>query len=157
MAELFPRHIQIHYGQYRREELFEAARRSRDCAYFADDDHGPLAPQEILLAGRPTVGVRMGASFVRDGATGYVVERLPPGRQCVMQEDDETALSVYMDALRRARDVRAQAAGKFATACIVNAIIGALSELRSVDFDTLEFARTGLTRSGPSTAAVTSG
>lgn len=34
LAELYPRHIQIHYGRYRREELFEAARRSRACAYL---------------------------------------------------------------------------------------------------------------------------
>jgi hypothetical protein len=58
LAELYPRHIQIHYGQYQREELSEAARRSPACAYLADDDHGPLALQEILLAGCPTVGVR---------------------------------------------------------------------------------------------------
>ena len=55
---------------YRRVELFEAACRSRACAYLADDDHGPLALQEILLAGCPTVGVRTGASFVRHGETG---------------------------------------------------------------------------------------
>ena len=36
---------------------------------MADDDHGPLALQEILLAGCPTVGVRTGASFVRHGET----------------------------------------------------------------------------------------
>ena len=56
LAELYPNHIQIHYGQYKREELFAAARQSRACAYLADDDHGPLALQEILLAGCPTVG-----------------------------------------------------------------------------------------------------
>jgi len=56
LAEVFPRHIQIHDGRYQREQLFEAARRSRACAYLADDDHGPLALQEILLAGCPTVG-----------------------------------------------------------------------------------------------------
>ena len=78
LAEAFPRHVQIHYRRYRREELSEAARRSRACAYLADDDHGPLAMQEILLAGCPTVGVRTGASFVRHGETGIVVERLPP-------------------------------------------------------------------------------
>ena len=66
MAEVFPRHIQIHYGQYQREQLFEALRRSRSCAYLADDDHGPLAlAGSISLAGCPTVGVRTGASFVR--------------------------------------------------------------------------------------------
>ena len=59
------------------------------CAYLADDDHGPLALQEILLAGCPTVGVRTGAAFVRYGATGFVVDRLPLGRQCVGGEDDE--------------------------------------------------------------------
>ena len=78
LAEAFPRHIQIHYGRYRREELFEAARPSRACAYLADDDHRPLALQKILLAGCPTVGVRTGASFVRHGETGIVVDRLPP-------------------------------------------------------------------------------
>ncbi len=56
LAEVFPRHVQIHYGRYRREDPFEAARRSRACASLADDDHGPLALQEITLAGSPTVG-----------------------------------------------------------------------------------------------------
>jgi hypothetical protein len=69
-----------HYGKYRREQLFKSARRSRACAYLADDDHGPLALQEILLAGCPTVGVRTGAAFVRDGVTGVLVERLPRGQ-----------------------------------------------------------------------------
>ena len=50
LAEVFPRHIQIHYGRYRREELFEAARRSRACVYLANDDYGPLALQEIRPA-----------------------------------------------------------------------------------------------------------
>ena len=91
LAELFPRHIQIHYGQYQRAQLFEAARRSRACAYLADDDHGPLALQEILLAGCPTVGVRTGASFVKSGETGVLVDRLPPGRQCAETDEDERA------------------------------------------------------------------
>ena len=102
LAEVFPRHVQIHYGRYRREELFEAARRSRACAYLADDDHGPLALQEILLAGCPTVGVRTGASFVRHGATGIVVDRLPPGRQCAESDDDGRALAVFMEAIEQA-------------------------------------------------------
>ena len=67
--------------------------RSRVCAYLADDDHGPLALQEILLAGCTTVGVRTGASFVRTGETGVVVDRLPPGRQW-----NRTALAVFMEA-----------------------------------------------------------
>jgi hypothetical protein len=77
LAEAYPRHVQVHYGGYRREQLFDAARRSRACAYLADDDHGPLALEEILLAGCPTVGVRTGASLIDDGITGVWVPRLP--------------------------------------------------------------------------------
>ncbi|MBX3442980.1 MAG: glycosyltransferase [Planctomyces sp.] len=137
LAELYPRHIQIHYGRYRREELFEAARRSRACAYLADDDHGPLALQEILLAGCPTVGVRTGASFVRDGVTGFVVDRLPPGRQCVENDGDQLALGVYLDAITRAQNldrhaVRAAAEQQFSSDAIVRGVIGALDGLRAV-------------------------
>jgi hypothetical protein len=103
LAEVFPRHIQIHYGRYQREELFEAARRSRACAYLADDDHGPLALQEILLAGCPTMGVRTGAAFVRTGETGVVVDRLPPGRQCVESDEDKRALAEYLIAFEQAQ------------------------------------------------------
>ena len=135
MAEVFPRHIQIHYGRYRREELFEAARRSRACAYLADDDHGPLALQEILLAGCPTVGVRTGASFVRDGVTGYVVERLPPGARCAETEVDRMCLEVYLDAIRRVQEmdcgqIREQAAEAFCTKKIVDGLMDALDTIR---------------------------
>jgi hypothetical protein len=135
LAELFPRHIQIHYGQYKREQLFEAARRSRACAYLADDDHGPLALQEILLAGCPTVGVRTGASFVRDGVTGCVVDRLPPGQQCVENDADQLALAVYLDAVDRAQSldrdaVRAAAEQEFCTQNILSAILVALDSSR---------------------------
>lgn len=136
LAEVFPRHVQIHYGRYHREELFEAARRSRACAYLADDDHGPLALQEILLAGCPTVGVRTGAAFVRDGLTGITVERLPPGRTCVENADDEALLANYMNAVRRAmginrHSVRATAAEEFDTERIVDRIIAALETTRA--------------------------
>jgi hypothetical protein len=80
----------------------EAARRSRARAYLADNDHGPLALQEILLAGCPTVGVRTGISFVRPGETGVVVDRLPPGRQCAESADDVRALAVFMEAIEEA-------------------------------------------------------
>jgi glycosyltransferase involved in cell wall biosynthesis len=132
LAEVYPRHIQIHYGRYRREELFEAARRSRACAYLADDDHGPLALQEILLAGCPTVGVRTGAAFVRTGETGVVVDRLPPGRQCAESDDDVRALSVFMEAIEQARSmdrhsVRDWAAEEFDSERIVDSIITAVN------------------------------
>ena len=86
----------------------EAARRSRACAYLADDDHGPLALQEILLAGCPTVGVRTGASFVKTGETGVLVDRLPPGRQCVETDADERALAGYLDAIEHAQSMDRQ-------------------------------------------------
>ena len=44
---------------------------------LADDERGPLALQEILLAGCPTVGVRTGAPYVEHGFSGFWVERLP--------------------------------------------------------------------------------
>lgn len=138
LAEIFPRHIQIHYGRYQREELFEAARRSRACAYLADDDHGPLALQEILLAGCPTVGVRTGAPFVRDGETGYLLERLPPGRKCVSSADDERALAAYVDVIGQAtfldrQKVRADVMARFGMASVVDSVVAVIDEIRLVE------------------------
>lgn len=135
LAELFPRHLQIHYGHYQREELFEAARRSRACAYLANDDHGPLALQEILLAGCPTVGVRTGASFVRTGETGVVVDRLPPGRQRAESDEDARALAVFMDSIKKAQwmdrhRVRERPASEFDSDRIVDSIITAVDKAR---------------------------
>ena len=117
--------------------MFEAARRSRSCAYLADDDHGPLALQGILLTGCPTVGVRTGASFVREGVTGYVVERLPPGQQCVENDSDQIALAVYLDALARAQaldrtSVRAAAERDFSSDAIVERLIAAVDPFRAL-------------------------
>jgi hypothetical protein len=65
---------------HRWDDPFEAARRLRACADLADDDHGPLALQEILLAGCPTVGVRTGASNSLPGKRSIVVILVgPPG------------------------------------------------------------------------------
>lgn len=103
LEELYPRHITLHYGKYKREELYDAARRSRACAYLADDDHGPLALAEILCAGCPVVGVPTGAPFIEHGITGFVVERLPPGRKFIANGDERDALASYMAAIRRAQ------------------------------------------------------
>lgn len=135
LAELYPRHIQIHYCQYKREQLFEAARRARACAYLADDDHGPLALQEILLAGCPTVGVRTGASIVRDGITGFWVEKLPPGGQYVSNEEEMQMLRVYIDLIAQAQsldraDVRNRAIEQFHRDGIVTQILNCLGGLR---------------------------
>jgi hypothetical protein len=135
LAAAFPRHIQIHYGKYAREELYNAARKSRACAYLADDDHGPLALQEILLAGCPTVGVRTGASFVRPGETGVWVERLPPGQACVRDEQDELRLRLYLKAIAHAQAmdrnrVREIAAADFDTDAIVDRLVAILDRVR---------------------------
>jgi hypothetical protein len=131
LAEIFPNHIQIHYGKYRREQLFEAARHSRVCAYLADDDHGPLALQEILLSGCPVVGVRTGAPFILHGITGVVVDRLPPGRQRIQCDNDKIALSSYIDAIDIAHGidrclVRTIASDQFNTDKIVDFILTTL-------------------------------
>ena len=143
------RSMEIHYGQYHREQLFEAARRSRACAYLADDDHGPLALQEILLAGCPTVGVRTGASFVKSGETGVLVDRLPPGRQCVETDADERALTVYLEAIEQAqamdrKSVRQLSAERFDTERIIEIVIAVLATIRestlsdrSMEIDTI--------------------
>ena len=90
--------------------------------------HGPLALQEILLAGCPTVGVRTGASFVRTGETGVVVDRPPPRRQRAESDDDVRALVVFMEAIEQAQSldrhsVRGRAAEEFDTDRIVDSII----------------------------------
>lgn len=137
LARIYPKHLQIHYGRYRREELFQAARQSQACAYLADDDHGPLALQEILLAGCPTVGVRTAAAFVQSGENGFLVRRLPPGEACIQTEDDATALVDYLHALTMAQnlnrnDVRALAVERFSTERIINVILNALDAARAV-------------------------
>jgi hypothetical protein len=136
LAELYPRHIQIHYGQYKREQLFDAARRSRACAYLADDDHGPLALQEILLAGCPAVGVRTGASFIQEGVTGFWVEKLPPGKRAMSSDSDAAFLSTYLGKLSQAielnrPDVRQCAMQTFSTDRIVSSILNNLDALRT--------------------------
>jgi len=136
LGELFSRHIQIHYGQYRRAQLYDAARKSRACAYLADDDHGPLALQEILLAGCPVVGVRTGAAFVQHGVTGMLVDRLPPGRSSIASDGDQIALQAFVHALASAmamnRDtVRHAATDAFATDRVADTITGVLATLRT--------------------------
>lgn len=125
----FPRSVLIVYGRYERQELWEVARRSRACAYLADNDHGPLALQEILLSGCPTVGVRTGAPYVEDGVTGFLVSQLPTS------SGGQRALENYLDHLRRARTlhrsvVRSAAADRFQTACIVDRVLDALELAR---------------------------
>lgn len=131
LQALFPRHRTIQYGKYRRDELFDAARRSRACAYLASDDHGPLALQEIMLAGCPAVGVRTGAAFVKQGRNGFWVSKLP---QIAPNQDDSmhefaVALSAAMHLDRRS--VRELAAEEFAPSTIANSILCVLQTVRA--------------------------
>jgi hypothetical protein len=137
LCEVFPRHVVLHYGQYKRAQLFEAARRSRACAYLADDDHGPLALQEILLAGCPVAGVRTGAPFIHNGVTGVFIDRLPPGAKCVKNDADEAALVKYLAAIRQVAEmdrlvVRAAFSVTFSTDQIVDHILEALAAVRQM-------------------------
>jgi hypothetical protein len=157
LAEEFPRHVQIHYGQYRREQLYEAARRSRACAYLSDDDHGPLALEEILLAGCPVVGVKTGAAFVRDGVTGFLVGRLPPGRKCLANDGDAAALTLFLKTVAQAQSldrgrVRAAAASAFSTGQLTDALVHDLDEARNIlkpDAHTPAATSTGTPSPGP--------
>jgi len=99
LCRLWPRSVRIRYGRYRRDQLYEAARRSRCCLYLSDDDRGPLALAETLLAGCPAIGVATGAPFVAHGRTGILVERfeLEACRQAVAQchQLDRGAVAAY--------------------------------------------------------------
>jgi hypothetical protein len=105
------------YGQFTRQGLFDAARRSRCCLYLSDRDRGPLALAEILLAGCPTIGVPTGASFVRHGRTGVLLCRFN--------------LEACIEAVARCheldrRSVAALAAEQFDTNRVVDTVLGAL-------------------------------
>ena len=112
----------LRYGRFAREELFDAARRSRCCVYLSDDDRGPLALAEILLSGCPAVGVPTGAPFIRPGRTGVLLDRfyleecLEAIAKChrlarravsaLAEEefDTERIVTILLDALRRVSD-----------------------------------------------------
>jgi hypothetical protein len=76
LVERWPRSAVLYYGHYCRSALYHAARRARACAYLSDDDRGPLALLEILLAGCPTAGIPRGAPFVTAGKTGQLCDHL---------------------------------------------------------------------------------
>jgi glycosyltransferase involved in cell wall biosynthesis len=111
----------IRYGDFRREELWETARRSRCCCYLADDDRGPLALAEILLCGCPTIGLPTGAAFVRQGRSGII-----------LQERTAAAWIEAIDACLELdrREVAALAEVQFDTECIVDTILDALDLAR---------------------------
>jgi hypothetical protein len=87
--------------------------------------------QEILRAGCPTAGVRTGASFMKTGETGLLVDRLPPGRQCVETDEGEQTLAVHLEAIAQVQAIDRQtvrniAAAQFHNERIVEQVIAAL-------------------------------
>jgi hypothetical protein len=112
----------LRYREYRREELLDCARRSRCCVYLSDDDRGPLALAEILLAGCPAVGVPRGAPWIKERLTGqfFVTLRL-----------DELAAAVeeILAQPERREDVRTIALEQFDTRKTIEAILTALAQV----------------------------
>lgn len=113
----------LHYGQFRREELIETARRARACVYCSIDDRGPLALAEILLCGCPAVGVPRGGPWIHDGLTGYRVPQLDPlGVSQAVERCHQLAREA----------VRAAAETLFDTRKTVSTIIESLDRVRGV-------------------------
>ena len=81
------------------------------------------------------MGVRTGASLVRTGETGIVVDRLPPGQQCVETDEDEQGLAAFMESIEQTQamdraDVQCRAAELFDTDRIMDAVITSLHPTR---------------------------
>ena len=126
LAGRWPRSIVLHYGRFRREELFQAARHSRACVYLSSDDRGPLALAEILLSGCPAVGIERGAPWVPcmdTGQTGIRVDRLEAGPITAAVEE-----ILELDWNRH--DIRRRALTMFDAERIADVVIGVLEEVR---------------------------
>ena len=98
----------------------------------------PLIRQ--LLTDCSAVGVRTGASFVRTGETGVVVDRLPPGRHCAESDADVRALAGFLEAIEQAQamdrhSVRERAAEHFQTNGIMQQLITTLNDMRDLLHD----------------------
>ena len=85
--------------------------------YLSDDDRGPLALAEILLAGCPAVGIPRGAPFIEPGKTGVLIDRFDPESVPAAIEQCHT--------LDRHR-VAAAAAERFDTGRIVETVVSGL-------------------------------
>lgn len=72
LALLFPNH-KIISGNYKREELFEYASRSKVCFHISREDSYSIASAEINLAGCPILSDEKSSPVVRHGVTGFLV------------------------------------------------------------------------------------
>jgi len=64
--------IFLKYGEYRREQLFHAARSARACFYVSREDHYPLAAVEIGLMGCPIISDERACPVAAHGLTGIL-------------------------------------------------------------------------------------
>jgi hypothetical protein len=90
---------------------------------------------ERFLTGINGDGARTGASFVRAGETGVVVDRLPLGGQCAESADDVRVLAVFTDAIEEAQvlgrhRVRNRVTRQFKADRIVDDVVNALKTAR---------------------------
>ena len=86
---------------------------------------------------------------MKTGETGVLVDRLPPGRQCVETDEDEWALTGYLEAVEQAQamdreSVRRLSAEQFDTERIIETVIAVLATVRestlsdrSMEIDTI--------------------
>ena len=105
----------IFYGEYKREELSDAARRSKCCLYLSESDRGPLALEEILLSGCPSVGLPRGAPWIEDGKSGFLIRNWGEAQRVLQHAQ-------WLDRNR----VREWALRRFDTKTTVNTILEAL-------------------------------
>ncbi len=112
------------YGHYRREDLIDAAQRSRVCLYLSASDRGPLALAEILLCGCPAIGCRTGAPWIADGVNGFYV------RDLSVETVTDAAKRCLGAGLDRA-GIRAAALERFDPRRIVATIVDALATIRT--------------------------
>ncbi|MFM8402508.1 MAG: hypothetical protein ACKOAH_32185 [Pirellula sp.] len=80
--------------------------------------------------------MRTGASFVRDGVTGFWVDKLPPGGRVIFSQQDADLLAAYVDRIAQAMEinrhqVREYAVQEFSTDRITSKIVGTLEEFRT--------------------------
>lgn len=118
----WPRSVLLSYGSYLRQDLYDAARRSRCCLYMSHADTGSLAQAETLLAGCPNAGTSQGSPWIIDGENGRLIE----------QWDLATIASAVEVCHQLDREqVRAWALAWFDPKRIVNVIVNALDTVRN--------------------------
>lgn len=115
----------LRYGGHRREELWEAARRSRVCLYLSASDRGPLGLAEILLCGCPAVGTERGAPWIEPGINGARVTALVAGRLI-------EAVDAVLSQRYAAEEIRDRALVRFDGSMSLRVICNSLAPFASV-------------------------